>query len=290
MAQDKKITVDDVSRGIDKGINTADQQRVAALERLQFVRKAKATSLQKEQARLTIKYGADHPRVQALATRVVLNQGLLGNLVAETTRAKTDIPSVDEHTWVLHGYVRDKRLTGIPNLIVALYDDKGQWIQELGYGRTDKSGYFKMLHSRAKAGETNVGKEGEAPKTAPGEKVYIHITNSQGAHIYVDKQPLTPEPGRVDYREIIVGDDEAVFRPPESGPAPQPGKDEGKERTRYLGNSGKRELHDLENTKPRCQIDEIRPDHRVYFKTQREAQAAGYDYCAYCFGKEKSKR
>ena len=40
----------------------------------------------------------------------------------------------------------------------------------------------------------------------------------------------------------------------------------------------------------RCRIDEIRPDHRVYFNTQREAQAAGYDYCAYCFGKEKSKR
>jgi hypothetical protein len=62
------------------------------------------------------------------------------------------------------------------------------------------------------------------------------------------------------------------------------------EKTRFLGNSHARELHDLENVKRQCQIDEIRSDHRIYFKTQREAETAGYDYCAYCFGKGKSKR
>ena len=56
------------------------------------------------------------------------------------------------------------------------------------------------------------------------------------------------------------------------------------------GNSDKRELHDLESKKPRCLINKIRPDHQVYFNSEKEAQAAGYDYCAYCFGKDKSKR
>jgi hypothetical protein len=61
-------------------------------------------------------------------------------------------------------------------------------------------------------------------------------------------------------------------------------------KTRFLGNSHARELHDLENVKKQCQFDEIKPDHRVYFRTEREALAAGYDHCRYCFGKDKSKR
>jgi hypothetical protein len=60
--------------------------------------------------------------------------------------------------------------------------------------------------------------------------------------------------------------------------------------TRFLGNSHQRELHDLENTKKQCHIDDIKADHRVYFRSEREAVAAGYDYCRYCFGKQKSKR
>lgn len=61
-------------------------------------------------------------------------------------------------------------------------------------------------------------------------------------------------------------------------------------KTRFLGNSHARELHDLKNTKKQCQINAIKPDYRVYFRTEREAVAAGYDFCKYCFGKQKSKR
>jgi hypothetical protein len=60
--------------------------------------------------------------------------------------------------------------------------------------------------------------------------------------------------------------------------------------TRLLGNSHARELHDLENVKKQCQIAEIKPDHRVYFRTEREAVAAGYDLCGNCFGKKKKSK
>jgi hypothetical protein len=121
------------------------------------------------------------------------------------------------------------------------------------------------------------------PKT--GEEVYIRLTDEQGRDLSIDKQPLVPQPGRVDYREIFLGDDEAACRPPDKEPKPAEEKP-----TRYLGNANKREIHDLTKGTPRCQIDAIRPDHRVSFKTQREAVAAGYGFCAYCFGKEKSER
>lgn len=60
--------------------------------------------------------------------------------------------------------------------------------------------------------------------------------------------------------------------------------------TRFLGNVNQRELHDLENVTPRCQIDEIRVDRRFFFATVEDAQAMGYDLCAYCFGRALSQR
>lgn len=59
---------------------------------------------------------------------------------------------------------------------------------------------------------------------------------------------------------------------------------------RFLGNVNQRELHDLENLTPQCQVDEIRADRRFLFATIEEAVAAGYDFCAYCFGRERSTR
>ncbi len=60
--------------------------------------------------------------------------------------------------------------------------------------------------------------------------------------------------------------------------------------TRYLGNSYSEELHDLENENAACQINEIRYDRRAYFSSPEEALQLGYDYCAFCFGRNRSQR
>jgi hypothetical protein len=59
---------------------------------------------------------------------------------------------------------------------------------------------------------------------------------------------------------------------------------------RFLGNSSSMELHDLDNPTPGCQLREIRPDRHVYFDTVEAAAEQGYDFCAYCFGREMSRR
>lgn len=54
---------------------------------------------------------------------------------------------------------------------------------------------------------------------------------------------------------------------------------------RFLGNTNKKEVHDLDNEKPACQIDEIiRAGHEVPFNSKESAHAAGYDNCAHCIG------
>lgn len=55
---------------------------------------------------------------------------------------------------------------------------------------------------------------------------------------------------------------------------------------RYLGNTSKTEVHDLDNEQMganKCQIDEIiRAGHDKPFTSLNAAHSAGYDNCAYC--------
>jgi hypothetical protein len=57
---------------------------------------------------------------------------------------------------------------------------------------------------------------------------------------------------------------------------------------RYLGNTNKTEVHDLDNEKTapnQCQIDEIiRAGNDKPFQTLSAAHNAGYDNCAWCLG------
>lgn len=59
---------------------------------------------------------------------------------------------------------------------------------------------------------------------------------------------------------------------------------------KYLGNNNKMEVHDLDNEKVNCQINEIiRARHAVVFSpdTLDEAHRRGYDNCYYCIGGSK---
>jgi hypothetical protein len=72
------------------------------------------------------------------------------------------------------------------------------------------------------------------------------------------------------------------LRPGRAAPSEMP--------TRYLGNSYSEELHDLDNEKTSCQLNELRIDRRHFFTNIDQALNLGYDYCAYCFGRELSQR
>ncbi|WP_419892829.1 hypothetical protein [Oceanobacillus kimchii] len=58
---------------------------------------------------------------------------------------------------------------------------------------------------------------------------------------------------------------------------------------RYIGNTNTNEVHDLENEKTSCRINEIKHDHIVNFNPDTHAQAKreGFDNCAYCIGNSK---
>lgn len=65
---------------------------------------------------------------------------------------------------------------------------------------------------------------------------------------------------------------------------------------RYLLNTNpsSTEVHDLYNMKPQCNIDDMLEQHKRYIVDlkviQKELTTGEYDYCAYCFGKNRSRR
>lgn len=60
----------------------------------------------------------------------------------------------------------------------------------------------------------------------------------------------------------------------------------------WIGNSHKKEFHRQIKNQPQpigCQLDEIMPEHRVVFRTAKDAKVMLYDACAYCTKKFKSR-
>jgi hypothetical protein len=144
-------------------------------------------------------------------------------------------------------------------------------------------------------------------------KLCLNATDANQRFLGGANGALTPRLGGVDYREIIVDAAAGACTPPPggaTGAAPgcgpttqggtgttnvgpsttQGGLGSTVVPTRFLGNKDKREVHDTQNLKPQCAIDRISAAHRIYFNTAADAVKAGYDYCAYCFGKAASKR
>ena len=293
---EKRVSYDEVAKGLNQGFTHADPMRVAGLTQLQRVCAVKGANLQREEARLAQKLGAEHPRVLALKQKREANGAIERDLELGLSRARTPAVFPEANAWTLHGHVRNAARKGVAGMTIALFDERKQWIEEAGHACTDADGYFRLTVKADKTIKRDTDVAAAKTAAAPGATfgatidgslrgIYIHVTDKQGHKRYIDNDSLAPKLDEVVYREIVIEDDGCECVPPGGKPDDKPEK-EG----RYLGNLNNHELHDMNNAKPGCQIDEIKPARRQYFGTQKEALEAGFDFCAYCFGKSKSKR
>ena len=62
---------------------------------------------------------------------------------------------------------------------------------------------------------------------------------------------------------------------------------EGRDHADYLGNKNNKEVHDLSNEKPQCQIAKIRSEHKKKYASLNSAHLDGYDNCGHCIGDSK---
>ncbi len=179
---------DQLSQALEDNLPALDLMRATSLDNLKLLRTARAEGLRSEHERLSAKLGADHPRVAALAGMRADNDEFINAVAVEAERARVEVPQADAQTWVLHGFIRDLRSRGVPNVTVALYDASGNFARQLGFATTSANGYFRL-------------KSHSLEKLKP---VFIHVLNSQGAHLHTDNVPLTPAAGSVVYHEVVI--------------------------------------------------------------------------------------
>jgi hypothetical protein len=276
-----------------------DALRGDGLAGLAAVKRAKLIQTRRERARIAVRHGEDSDRVARLDRQLAIEHRFLVNTRAEADRVATPMLQRDNAAWQVHGYLRSQDGLARAQYGVALLGDiDGR--KRLTETATDKRGYFLIrleikaeppATTAARAGPEASEEEDAAAKEraaesdrmarlfvrALGDPVFLGVTVPGQTGSVVDERALHPVPGAIVYRDLTVANP----------------KDDGKAcqlKTRLLGNSGSRELHDLDNEKPACQIVEIRPDRRVYFQTTAQAEKLGYDFCAYCFGRQRSKR
>lgn len=201
MMNKNKVTLDDIDKNLNDGIAGADVQRAAHLKNFQTARVAKANLYQREDARLTAKYGANHPRVLALSNKISVNRGIINEVEQERVRAAVPVPDVNDQTFIAHGFVRDENGIAMANMTVAFYDRGGRGVAILGYACTNSASYFKIT-------ATDLG-------STVFDRVYLGVSHN-GTRIYNDSTTLTPKPGTVIYRELRLRMGGAVCSPPDN--------------------------------------------------------------------------
>ncbi|MGF1625579.1 MAG: hypothetical protein ACFCVH_11910 [Alphaproteobacteria bacterium] len=288
-----RIALDQIEDAMAKSGVQGDALRADGLAGLMLVKRAKVVQARRERARVAVRHGEGSERVARLDRQLAMEHGWLVNVRAEADRVRAPILERDDEAWQIHGYLRNQ--DGLPRAKyqVGLFPDaKGVKDARLTT-RSDDSGYFllqlKLDSVFTPSGKVDVDEAREKAEAARREReaslfvaslknpVFLGVTVPGQSGPTMDDRAFHPRGGAIAYRDLTVAN------PKDDGSSCQLP-------TRLLGNSNSRELHDLDNEKPGCQIAEIRPDNRFFFQNERQAEALGYDFCAYCFGKERSKR
>lgn len=248
-------------KGLDAAFATLDPNRASGYAQLGRARSAKSASLVREQKLLALKHGtAGSPRAHYAAQALTRNEQLRGELAASREVLETPPPSVDENSFVLHGFVRRRNQSGIPGLTLALTDAQGNWLKDGGYACTDQRGYFELRIERPAKTDEELKKEAaakaEAERKAAAEAAatvtdavksadtqstggatrinsnqtaatrtgyQLRVFNRDGRVLHIEERLVTPQVNTVDYRLIILGDEDCGCTPPPEKSDGEPG-------------------------------------------------------------------
>lgn len=241
-------------------------------------------------------------RIEQLKLSIERTQAIRANTHLGKARIERALVALSEDGNIFHGFVSDTNANPRAGLTVRISVAREN---ETGASRsaiTDDDGYFSISLDSDKTASTkrnSLNRQKMSSRLADlfaTKNTTDSTNNSAGTRetnaeavvnernevlaevtifnerelVYQDAVPLIISEGTV-YREYVVDI-------------------KANDTQRYVGNVLTRELHDTQKLTKNCQFDEIKTYQRVPFASIDEAQANGFDYCAYCFGKEKSRR
>lgn len=275
-------------------------------------------SQQREARRLAKTSGEKGPRVEAMRASIAQAEQLNATFKSGRARFDRGVSAAFDSNDVFHGFVSGPNLQMQKGYTVrlmgadgkqrhaAVTQDDGYFSMTIKVNAPEKASpisskddtqaavlgemlqFFGMRGAPARApaksplGSLNKGPSAKAssakvaPATGEGKETAalasVEILDPRGEVVQQDPIPVDLDGGTV-YREYVVAGAQGDTAP-----------------RRYVGNSGQYELHDSQKLTKQCNFDVIRESHKVYFDNTADAEKAGYDYCAYCFGKKFSKR
>jgi len=302
----RKVSRLEVFQTFQDSYRANDALRVEGLRSLLSIRQKKAKLQERDQHRIEDKYGQKAGQLEKLENKQKANLDFIRGLGMELNRAKTQPDKVDAESWEVQGRVYDRLAEPLANAKVALFGVDGRQVDKVKEAATDVNGNYRLTYKGKQKDIVEVASDqellgllrgmriGTAAKEDTGLRintnidiriqasVFVRASFGKKEPVYADSTPMVARPGVSHYRDIILNLDQYASY--------KPSKDKDIRSTRFLGNSATRELHDLQNEQNGCRINQMRLDHMFNFKTIKMAQEIGYDFCAYCFGKDKSKR
>lgn len=246
------------------------------------------------------KYGKEKdPRIEALKVSIEEVDKLRATARSGQARVERALAGLTEQSDVFHGFVSDIELQPQPGYTVMLVGAGDAGGKSELVAKTESDGYFSItlkkqkktsgfsakdqthdilyaqmskLFGVASQAAASVKDESATSSKAEAVQASVEILDPNGQLIHQDPIPVIFDSGSI-YREYVIDS-----------------KDSSSGTQRYAGNPASRELHDTQKLTKRCNFNTINPSELVYFDSTAAAEKAGYDYCAHCFGKAKSKR
>jgi hypothetical protein len=187
---------------------TSDRVRLVALDRTSVLAAADENRLRREIARQTATSGPDSPEVKALGEKLRVQQAMRRQFAAEIQRAETVPPKRQSDRYILHGRVVDRNRLGQKGLTVSAVNRQHH---PFTFTCTDERGYFKLEIPTTDQGDNGT----TAPSVQPPQReLSLQVSDADQAILYRGEEVFTPTAGRVDYREIVLGDQREEPCPP----------------------------------------------------------------------------
>ena len=199
---------DDPIARVDDALTQLENQRTAGLIDAQRYQEINQRALEKEQIRLSRKYGEGHPEAQKIAARLTYNRNLFAGLNQEISRSESRMPPLPQNGWRVRGQVFDGANAPMGKQNVYLSDERREPITEIAYACTDQRGYYAITLS---------DKEVEAVK---GRALYLTASDANRTVLYRSPEPLRASPGKIELRNIYIGQKECT--PPFDKDTPAP--------------------------------------------------------------------
>lgn len=287
-----------INTNIDDRVNDFEERTGAAAEEtdtfgLQMLRDMQSLSrvlASRELRRLKSKLGDEHPRVKDLQQGLKRTFSSLQDADKTQSDINIKVPETEQGETLLQGKIRDEAGKGVTGLTVLMQDDAGNELA-IDNVRTDSAGYFAAKISP------------EVMEQAKDADWTFSVRRDDGVVIYTHENTIKLAPEKNLLINTVISRDKLrpaavneMLRKPVATktttrrkPVPVDIAKLREEGIVILGNKRSKEIHDLGNVQKGCQIDEIAMSNRVPFKSEEEAVKKGYDYCAYCYGPEKSQ-